>query len=84
MTKPRALDGPMSVADLVQAVHEGSIGHAEAMARLHLTSYAELVETVHLHGLSLWGHRPVRRLPPDTLSALAAACGETSPRAAEE
>lgn len=66
-------DRPMSVHDLVTAVSGGRIGNAEAIRRLNLTSYAELVDTVHANGLSMWAHR--RRQPtPETLEVLRRAC----------
>ncbi len=59
---------------MIDAVENGRIGHREAMKRLHLRTYGELVDTLHANGRRLWAHKPAKP-DPDTLSVLARACG---------
>ena len=71
-------DQVLMVSDIIEAVAGGRMGHGEAMRRLNLDTYADLVETVHLNGRTMWAHRPVR---PDarTKALLAQACGMAVP-----
>ena len=64
---------PMMVADVIDAVARGRIGHREAMERLGLDSYPQLVDTVHANGRIMWAHRP-RRPDAKTMTLLALAC----------
>jgi hypothetical protein len=65
---------PKTVAEVIDAVANGRIGHREAMQKLHLESYGELIETMHANGRRLWAHKPTKP-DPKTLDILARACG---------
>lgn len=68
-------DRAMSVADIVEAAARGKMGHSEAIRRLGLGSYGDLVETMRLNGRSLWAHRHTSNAVDDeTLTVLALAC----------
>ncbi len=69
---------PQTVAEVVDSVAHGRIGHREAMRKLHLTTYGELVETMHANGRRLWAHKPVKPAR-ETLDLLARACSRPDP-----
>ena len=59
----------MTLAELLDKLERGRIGHGEAMRWLGIDSYNALVEIVHANGRQMPGHR-VTRLPPETLAVL--------------
>ena len=63
------------VADVIDAVARGRIGHREATERLGLDSTPQLVDTVHANGRVTWAHRP-RRPDARTMALLAVACAD--------
>ena len=65
-----------TVSDIVKAVSAGRMGNRAAMEALQLRSYDELVETVHLNGYTMAGHRPIGDRRQNAL-LLAEACGKT-------
>ena len=62
----------MTLADMLDKLERGRIGHGEAMRFLHIDSYPELVEIVHANGRQMPGHRPMP-VSPETLEVLMAA-----------
>jgi hypothetical protein len=50
-----------TVADIVKAVSAGRMGNRAAIEALQLRNYDELVETVHLNGYTMAGHRPAAK-----------------------
>lgn len=72
MTKQR------TVADIIDDVSAGRIGHREAIERLGLDSYPELLDTMRANGRSLWAHRAgARGIDKATLEVLRLACRRT-------
>jgi len=59
----------MTLAEMLDKLERGKIGHAEAMRWLGSESLNELVETVHANGRQMPGHRPFP-LSPETLDVL--------------
>jgi hypothetical protein len=49
----------MTLAELLEKLERGRIGHGEAMRWLGVDSYNELVDIVHLNGRQMPGHRPM-------------------------
>jgi hypothetical protein len=47
----------MTLAELLDKLERGRIGHSEAMRWLGVDSYAALVEIVHANGRQVPGHR---------------------------
>ena len=47
----------MTLADMVEQLERGRIGHSEAMRWLGVDSYGALVEVVHANGRQMPGHR---------------------------
>lgn len=68
---------PRTVAEIIDAVHDGTIGHKRAMEALGLNNYNELIDVMHANGKALWAHRPVRRPSRALMDVLAAACGRS-------
>lgn len=52
-----------SVADVLEKLEKGRIGHAAAMAWLNVKSYDDLVEIMHHNGRLMPGHQPMRVRP---------------------
>lgn len=67
-----------SLADVLQALERGRIGHRAAMDYLHIDSYRELTEIMHANGCLLPGHQP-RRVSPETRAVLRRAIGKDDP-----
>ena len=59
----------MTLAEMLDKLEAGRIGHAEAMQWLDVDSYTELVEIVHANGRQMPGHRPFP-LSPETRALL--------------
>ena len=49
-----------SLADVLEKLEKGKIGHRAAMDWLHIDSIEELVETMHVNGRLMPGHQPMR------------------------
>lgn len=64
-----------TVADIVKAVSAGRMGNHAAIEALQLRNYDELVETVHLNGYTMAGHRPMGDRRKNAL-LIAEACGK--------
>lgn len=67
-----------SLADVPAKLEKGRIGHAAAMAWLDIDSIDALVETMHVNGRLMPGHRPMR-VSPATLAVLRAALQPAEP-----
>lgn len=52
------LDG-CSVADVLERLEKGKIGHRAAMEWLNVSSYGDLVEIMHVNGRLMPGHQPM-------------------------
>ena len=59
----------MTLAEMLDKLERGRIGHAEAMRWLGVDSYTELVRIVHANGRQMPGHRPTP-VPPETRALL--------------
>jgi hypothetical protein len=59
----------MTLAEMLDKLEGGRIGHAEAMRWLGIDSYNELVEIVHYNGRQMPGHRPMP-VAPETRALL--------------
>jgi hypothetical protein len=59
----------MTLAELLDKLESGRIGHAEAMEWLGVDSYNALVEIVHANGRQMPGHRPIP-ITPETRALL--------------
>ena len=59
----------MTLADMLDKLERGRIGHGEAMRWLGVDSYNELVEIVHFNGRQMPGHRPTP-VTPETRALL--------------
>lgn len=68
-----------TVADIVKAVSAGRMGNHAAIEALQLRSYDELVETVHLNGYAMAGHRPIGDRRQNAI-LIAEACGKSVQR----
>ena len=54
-----ALDG-CSLADVLERLEKGKIGHRAAMEWLNIDSLNDLVEIMHTNGRLMPGHQPMR------------------------
>jgi hypothetical protein len=52
-----------SVADVLERLEKGKIGHRAAMEWFNLSSYADLVEIMHVNGRLMPGHQPMKVSP---------------------
>jgi hypothetical protein len=59
----------MTLAEMLDKLERGRIGHTEAMQWLGVDSYTELVAIVHANGRQMPGHRPTP-VPPETRALL--------------
>jgi hypothetical protein len=59
----------MTLADMLDRLERGKIGHGEAMRWLGIDSYNELVTIVHANGRQMPGHRPIP-ISPETRAIL--------------
>jgi hypothetical protein len=50
----------LSLADVLEELEEGKIGHAAAMEWLNVESYDALVEIMHVKNRLMPGHQPMR------------------------
>jgi hypothetical protein len=67
-----------SLADVLEKLEKGKIGHSDAMQWLNIESLNELVEIMHANGRLMPGHQPMR-VAPET-SALLRAITRPRPR----
>jgi len=49
-----------SLADVLERLEKGKIGHSAAMQWLNVTRYDDLVEIMHINGRLMPGHQPMR------------------------
>jgi hypothetical protein len=49
-----------SLADVLEKLEKGKIGHRAAMAWLNIESLNDLVEIMHVNGRLMPGHQPMR------------------------
>ncbi|WP_158806852.1 hypothetical protein [Beijerinckia sp. L45] len=49
-----------SLADVLERLEKGKIGHSAAMAWLNIDSLNDLVEIMHTNGRLMPGHQPMR------------------------
>jgi hypothetical protein len=59
----------MTLAELLDKLERGRIGHGDAMRWLGIDNYTELVGIVHFNGRQMPGHRPTP-VPPETRALL--------------
>jgi hypothetical protein len=52
-----------SLADVLEKLEKGKIGHRTAMGWLNVKSYDALVEIMHTNGRLMPGHQPMRVAP---------------------
>jgi hypothetical protein len=52
-----------SLADVLERLEKGKIGHRAAMEWLNISSLDDLVETMHVNGPLMPGHQPMRVAP---------------------
>jgi len=52
-----------SLADVLEKLEKGKIGHRAAMEWLNVKSLGELVEIMHTNGRLMPGHQPMRVTP---------------------
>jgi hypothetical protein len=52
-----------SLADVLERLEKGRIGHRAAMEWLNVTSYRDLVEIMHFNGRLMPGHQPMAVSP---------------------
>ncbi len=69
----------MTLADMLDKLERGRIGHSEAMRWLGVDSYTALVEIVHANGRQMPGHRD-RPVPEATRAVLRLATRGAVPR----
>ena len=60
-----------SLADVLEKLEKGKIGHRAAMLWLNINSVNDLVEIMHVNGRLMPGHQPMR-VPPRTVELLRA------------
>jgi hypothetical protein len=51
------------VADVLERLEKGKIGHRAAMEWFNVSSYADLVEIMHANGRLMPGHQPMKVSP---------------------
>ncbi len=64
------LDG-CCLADVLEKLEKGRIGHRAAMAWLNIDSLNDLVEIMHVNGRLMPGHQPMR-VAPETVALVRA------------
>ena len=52
-----------SLADVLEKLEKGKIGHRAAMEWLNVRSYNDLVDVMHVNGRLMPGHQPMRVSP---------------------
>ena len=52
-----------SLADVLEKLEKGKLGHRAAMEWLNVKSYDDLVEIMHVNGRLMPGHQPMRVAP---------------------
>ena len=59
----------LGVADVLDLLEAGRIGHQRGLDYFGYTSYDELVSTMHANGRTMPGHQPMR-IAPQTLELI--------------
>jgi hypothetical protein len=67
-----------SLAEVLEKLEKGKIGHTAAMQWLNVNSLGELVEIMHVNDRLMPGHQPMR-VPPETIALLRAITRPVSP-----
>jgi hypothetical protein len=60
---------PKTVAQLLELLERGRVGHRFAMDWFGIDSYPRLVRIMHLNGRRMPGHKPMR-IRPETMELL--------------
>jgi hypothetical protein len=60
-----------SLADVLEKLEKGKIGHSDALQWLNIESLNELVEIMHVNGRLMPGHQPMR-VSPETIALVRA------------
>ena len=68
-----------SLADVLEKLEKGKIGHRAAMAWLNIASQDELVEIMHVNGRLMPGHQPMR-VAPETRALVRAITQQATPK----
>jgi len=69
-----------SLADVLEKLQKGKIGHRMAMEWLNIQSLNDLVEIMHVNGRLMPGHQPMR-VSPKTRALVRAITGPLETRA---
>jgi hypothetical protein len=69
-----------SLADVLEKLEKGKIGHRMAMEWLNIQSLNDLVEIMHVNGRLMPGHQPMR-VSPETRALVRAITGPLETRA---
>jgi hypothetical protein len=69
-----------SLADVLEKLQKGKIGHRMAMEWLNIQSLNDLVEIMHVNGRLMPGHQPMR-VSPETRALVRAITGPLETRA---
>jgi hypothetical protein len=68
-----------SLADVLEKLEKGKIGHRAAMEWLNIESHNELVEIMHANGRLMPGHQPMR-VAPETRALVRAITRSATPK----
>jgi hypothetical protein len=68
-----------SLADVLEKLEKGKIGHRAAMEWLNIESQDELVEIMHVNGRLMPGHQPMR-VAPETRALVRAITRQATPK----
>jgi hypothetical protein len=68
-----------SLADVLEKLEKGKIGHRAAMEWLNIESQDELVEIMHVNGRLMPGHQPMR-VAPETRALVRAITQQATPK----
>jgi hypothetical protein len=68
-----------SLADVLERLEKGEIGHGAAMEWLNIESQNELVEIMHANGRLMPGHQPMR-IAPETRALVRAITRSAAPK----
>jgi hypothetical protein len=68
-----------SLADVLEKLEKGKIGHRAAMEWLNIESHNELFEIMHANGRLMPGHQPMR-VAPETRALVRAITRSATPK----
>jgi hypothetical protein len=72
-----------TLADVLEKLEKGKIGHRAAMEWLNIESLDELVEIMHVNGRLMPGHQPMR-VAPETRALVRAITRSATPKKSSE